>query len=464
MSSRVEIFFKRIAGRKIAFCGVGVTNTPLIKMFLARGFDVTVCDKRSMEALGETGEELVSLGAKMKLGEGYLSGIDADIIFRTPGMRFHLPELEEYRAQGKVVTSEMEIFFELCPAKIIAITGSNGKTTTTTIISKILQAQGHTVYLGGNIGVALMPLIEKLRPEDYVVVELSSFQLISMNQSPDVAVITNITPNHLDMHKDMQEYVDAKRNIYLHQNAFSRTVINSQCPIVSGFAPEVRGELMTFSRMQKPSAGAYCDEEGNLRLVWNGEDTVVMNASEIKIPGWHNVENYLAAICATAGMVSLEAVRSVAREFGGVEHRAEFVREIRGVRWYNDSIATTPSRTISGTLSLYEQKIIIIAGGYDKKIPFDELGPVVCDKVSTLILMGATADAIEKVVRESPNYSEGNPVIVRVSSLEEAVQQADAHAVSGDIVSLCPACASFDMFPNYETRGEMFKEFVHALS
>ncbi len=463
MNYRAAKFFESIKGKRIAFCGVGVTNTPLIKMFCEKGFDVTVCDKRSAESLGEIGNELISCGAVLKTGEDYLDGIDADIIFRTPGMRYFLPQLCEYRRQGKVVTSEMELFFELCEGKTIAITGSNGKTTTTTVISKLLEKQGKKVYLGGNIGVALMPFIDEITKDDFVVVELSSFQLISMRQSPDIAVVTNLSPNHLDMHKDMDEYVDSKKNILLHQNAFSTAIINADCPIVSTFSDLARGNLMQFSRKQMPYNGAYSDEKGDIYYIKNGEKQLVMNKSDIRIPGWHNVENYMAAVCAVAPYVDFETVKAVAREFGGVEHRAEFVRELEGVKYYNDSIATTPSRCISGTLAMYEQKIIMIAGGYDKLIPFDELGPVVCDKVKAIILMGVTADKIEAAVRNAENYAEGNPIIERAASLEEAVNKARLLAVSGDIVSLCPACASFDMFPNYETRGEMFKDYVNDL-
>ncbi len=463
MNLRAAKFFESIKGKRIAFCGVGVTNTPLIKMFCEKGFEVTVCDKRSEEALGEVGKELVACGAVLKTGEDYLDGIEADIIFRTPGMRYYLPQLCEYRRQGKVVTSEMELFFELCEGKTIAITGSNGKTTTTTVISKLLEKQGRKVYLGGNIGVALMPFIDEITEDDFVVVELSSFQLISMRQSPDIAIVTNLSPNHLDMHKDMDEYVDSKKNIMLHQNAFSTAIINADCPIVSKFDELARGRLLKFSRKEIPFNGAYADEKGDIYYIVNGEKQLVMNKSDIRIPGWHNVENYMAAVCAVAPYVDFETVKAVAREFGGVEHRAEFVREKDGVKYYNDSIATTPSRCISGTLAMYEQKIIMIAGGYDKLIPFDELGPVVCDKVKAIVLMGVTADKIEASVRNAENYSEGNPIIARVSSLEEAVNKCRELAEDGDIVSLCPACASFDMFPNYETRGEMFKDYVNKL-
>lgn len=463
MAENVNTFFEKIKGKKVAFCGVGVTNAPLAKMFIEKGCEVTVCDKRSIDQLGDIAQDLKAIGAKLKLGDDYLKNIDADIIFRTPGMRFYTPELEEYRRRGVVVTSEMEVFFELCPAKIIAITGSNGKTTTSSIIAKVLETDGKKVWLGGNIGKALMPDIEKMTAQDWVVCELSSFQLISMRVSPDIALVTNLSPNHLDMHKDMEEYVDAKRNIYQHQNAFGKAVFNADCPIVSTFIGKERGSCLTFSRRQMPYWGSYVDEKGDIFFSDRGNVRRIMNTKDIRIPGMHNVENYLAAISVLSGLVSDESIVETAHLFPGVEHRAEFVRCLDGVSWYNDSIATTPARCICGTLSLYERRIIMIAGGYDKKIPFDELGPVVCEKVSTLILMGATADKIEAAVRSSREFASSGLEIVRVKDMKEAVLAAQERAKDGDIVSLSPACASFDMYPNFEVRGRAYKDIVHSL-
>lgn len=463
MAESINAFFERIRGKKVAFCGIGVTNAPLAKMFIEKGCEVTLCDKRPVEQLGDIAKDLKAIGAKLKLGEDYLKNIDADIIFRTPGMRFHTPELEEYRRRGVVVTSEMEVFFEHCPARIIAITGSNGKTTTSSIIAKMLETDGKRVWLGGNIGKALMPDIEKMTPQDWVVCELSSFQLISMRVSPDIALVTNLSPNHLDMHKDMDEYIDAKRNIYQHQSAFGKAVFNADCPIVSTFIGQERGSCLAFSRRAMPYWGSYVDENGDIWFSDRGNARRIMNMREIRIPGMHNVENYLAAISVLSGIVSDDAIVETAHLFPGVEHRAEFVRCLDGVSWYNDSIATTPARCICGTLSLYDRKIIMIAGGYDKKIPFDELGPVVCKKVSTLILMGATADKIENAVKSCSEYSGSGLEIVRVSDMKEAVLAAQARAKDGDIVSLSPACASFDMYPNFEVRGRAYKELVHSL-
>ena len=451
-------FFRYLKGKTVAFCGVGRTHMPLIKLFQEKGAVVTVRDQRPLEKLGENGEVLQSLGVELRLGEDYLQDLNEDIIFRTPGMRYHLPQLEEARARGCAVTSELELFFRLCPCKIYGVTGSDGKTTTTSIIAEFLKAQGKTVHLGGNIGKPLLPEIESIAPEDVAVVELSSFQLISMRESPDVAVVTNLSPNHLDVHKDMQEYIDAKKNILLHQGALSRTVLNAGNEITAGFAPEVRGDCWMFRRGAPVERGVWCDGEN---IYVHGEK--LLEVSQIKIPGWHNVENYMAAIAAVWGDVEPQTIRHVAETFAGVEHRAEFVRELGGVKYYNDSIATSPTRVISGMLSLFPQKILMIAGGYDKHIPFEPLGPAVCEKVKTLILLGSTAQKIQDAVMAAPQYREGCPEILRVETMEEAVAAAAAHAQPGDIVSLSPACAAFDLYPNFEVRGRHFKEIVNKL-
>ena len=451
-------FFRYLKGKTVAFCGVGRTHMPLIELFQEKGAVVSVRDQRPLEKLGENGEILRSLGVELRLGEDYLQDLNEDIIFRTPGMKYHLPELEEARARGCAVTSELELFFRLCPCKIYGVTGSDGKTTTTSIIAEFLKAQGKTVHLGGNIGKPLLPEIESIAPEDVAVVELSSFQLISMRESPDVAVVTNLSPNHLDVHKDMQEYIDAKKNILLHQGALSRTVLNAGNEITAAFAPEVRGDCWMFRRGARVERGVWCDGEN---IYVHGEK--LLEVSQIKIPGWHNVENYMAAIAAVWGDVEPQTIRHVAETFAGVEHRAEFVRELGGVKYYNDSIATSPTRVISGMLSLFPQKILMIAGGYDKHIPFEPLGPAVCDKVKTLILLGSTAQKIQDAVMAAPQYREGCPEILRVETMEEAVAAAAAHAQPGDIVSLSPACAAFDLYPNFEVRGRHFKEIVNKL-
>ena len=442
-------------------CGIGVSNTPLILDFLSKGARVYACDRRSREQIGELADRIEAAGAVLRLGEGYLDRLEVDIIFRTPGMSFNLPELEAARKRGIAVTSEMEVFFDLCPATIFAVTGSDGKTTTTTLIAKMLEKEGKKVFVGGNIGKPLLPIIEEVTADDFVVVELSSFQLISMRKSPDIAVVTNVAPNHLDIHKDMDEYVEAKKNILLHQNAFSRTVLNADNDITTSFSKYVRGQSLSFS-MEKPlKNGAWLDTDGTLHMAYRGIDVPVMHRSEITVLGDHNVANYLAAISAVWGYVGVDTIRKVAEEFTGVEHRIEFVREVNGVKYFNDSIASSPTRTIAG-LKAFDQKVILIAGGYDKHIPFEPMVPYIIDRVKTLYLCGNTADKIEKAVRADRNYN-GVPEIIRVKDIDEAVSEAHKNAVSGDIVTLSPACASFDAFPNFMARGNHFKELVNKL-
>lgn len=355
MNNLADKFFESIKGKKVGFIGIGTSNLPLIKLFSDKGAVVSAYDKKDFESLGENAVKAKEYGAELVLGEDYLSKLDGDIIFRSPGTPFYRPELVALREKGVVLTSEMEVFFDLCPCKIIAITGSDGKTTTTTIISEFLKASGVNVHLGGNIGKPLLPEIESIKEDDVAVVELSSFQLISMRKSPDVAVVTNLAPNHLDIHKDMQEYVDSKKNIVLHQNAFSKAVLNLDNDIANSFSNSVRGQLAKFSVKQSIENGAFLDGTTVCYSDY-GKVTKIMDIKDIKIPGMHNVENYLAAISAVWGMVDVETIKAVAKTFGGVEHRAEFVREYNGVKYYNDSIASSPTRTALGTLSLYDEK------------------------------------------------------------------------------------------------------------
>lgn len=454
-------FFSQLKGKKIAMCGIGVSNTPLILNFLKQGARVIACDRRERELIGNIADELEAAGAELKLGEGYLENLEVDIIFRTPGMNFHLPELERARKRGIAVTSEMEVFFDLCPATIFAVTGSDGKTTTTTLIAKMLEAEGKRVFVGGNIGTPLLPEIENITADDFVVAELSSFQLISMRKSPDVAVVTNVAPNHLDVHKDMDEYVQAKKNILLHQNAFSRTILNRDNDITEDFRKDVRGQSLGFSMSRRLNNGAWLDDDGMLHMAYRGIDVPVVDRKEIRILGDHNVENYLTAIAAVWGYVGVDNICKVAREFGGVEHRIEFVREVDGVKYYNDSIASSPTRTIAG-LKAFDQKVILIAGGYDKHIPFEPLMPYLVERVKTLYLCGDTADKIENCLKNYAGY-DSSPEIVRVNDIAEAVAKAHASAQSGDIVTLSPACASFDAYPNFVARGNHFKQLVNEL-
>lgn len=462
--TKAQRFFSDIKNKRVAFIGTGVSHLELIKVFLTKGIDVVVCDKKDEDHFDENiYEELSSKGAEFSLGENYLDEIfNCDIVFRTPGMYYNNEILTKARKQGVVITSEMEVFFDLCPCKIYGVTGSDGKTTSTTLISEFLKAEGKRVHLGGNIGKALLPLVETMAETDVAVVELSSFQLISMRKSPDVAVITNISPNHLDVHGTMAEYIDAKCNLIRHQNAFSRTVLNYDNEETMKLSDMVRGKSVNFSLSSEVETGSFLRKDGVLCYKEKSIITEIIHKDEIRIPGIHNVDNYLTAIAAVWGNVSVESIVKVAKNFGGVEHRIEFVREIDGVRWYNDSIATSPTRVIAG-LNSFNRKIIVIAGGYDKKIPFEPLAKPVNERVKILILMGATAEKIEKAVTDCPYYPESGLKIVHVKSMEEAVMTANKLADDGDIVSLSPACASFDMYPMFEARGNHFKKLVNEL-
>ncbi len=462
---KIDRFFNDIKGKKVAFCGIGRSNIPLIKMFYNKGIKkIIACDAKSKDDLVNELNDLEGFNIEFNLGKNYLELSDADIIFRTPGLNFNNEYLKRYRSEGRIVTSEMELFFDLCPCRTIAITGSDGKTTTTSIIYNMLKKQGENVFLGGNLGMPLLNRIEEIQENDFAVVELSSFQLISMRKSPDISVITNIAPNHLDVHKSMDEYISAKKNIFLHQGAFDKTVINIDNEIVKGFADETRARVFSFSMDEREiNNGAYLDKNNDIYLCTDGKPHFVMNADEIKIIGRHNIENYLSAICAVSDYVSIENMREIAREFNGVEHRIEFVKEIEGVKYYNDAIATSPTRAIKGTLSLYDRKIIMIAGGYDKQIPFEDLGPVICDKVKLLILMGDTAEKIENSVRNSKNYNKDDINIIKVSNMKEAIDVSRKYSKPGDIVSLCPACASFGLYKDFVEKGNDFKQIVNNL-
>ena len=462
--TKAQQYFNSIKDKRVAFIGVGVSHTDLIKVFLSKGINVVICDKNEEEDFDSVlMEEFAARGCEFSLGKNYLDEIfNCDIVFRTPGMYYNHPTIIEARKKGIVITSEMETFFDLCPCKIYALTGSDGKTTTTTLVSEFLKAEGKRVHLGGNIGKALLPLVETISPTDVAVCELSSFQLISMRESPDVAGITNIRPNHLNVHGTMEEYTQAKCNILYHQNAYSRAVLNLDDEVTRGLSDLVRGKLAYFSIKQKPENGAFLREDGMLCYNEWGKVTEYVHMKDIRIPGMHNVEDYLTAIAMTYGEVKPETVAKTAREFGGVEHRIEFVRELDGVKYYNNSIASSPTRVLA-CLAAFDQKQIMIQGGSDKGISFDPMAAPICDKVKVLILMGETAEKIRAAVTSAPNYDENNIKIFMVKDMAEAVKTARENAVAGDIVSLSPACASFDMYRMFEERGNHFKQLVNEL-
>ena len=447
MSSKFSKFLEYVRGRRIAVAGMGVSNTPLIRLLLDAGAFVTVCDKKEYDALDAAlRDEFKARGAEFQTGEDYLEGLDHELIFKTPGMRPDMPELNAARARGSVVTSEMDVFMHVCPAHIIGVTGSDGKTTTTTVIYELLKAAGKTCYIGGNIGNPLLDRAGDMREDDWAVLELSSFQLMTMTRSPEISVITNLAPNHLDVHTSMQEYTDAKRNIYLYRPEGGRVVLNADNDVTRALSDEVGEDCVLFSRREVLPDGV----KGELVF------------TSLTIQGVHNVDNYMAAIAAVGDIVPDEVIRRVAAEFSGVVHRMELVREKDGVKYYNDSIASSPSRTIAGLRAL-GTKVILIAGGYDKHIPFDVLGPEAVKYVKRLILVGATTPKIRAAVEAADGYSPESLPIHEVKTMDEAVMTASEYAVRGDIVTLSPACASFDLYVNFAARGEHFKELVNAL-
>ena len=454
-----EEYLSSLQNKTVAVIGIGVSNQPLIRLLLERGIAVTACDKKNRETLGIVAEQLEANGCRLRLGEAYLDGLTEDVIFRTPGMRPDLPQLAAAVSRGSVLTSEMEVFFEVCPCPKIAVTGSDGKTTTTTIIAELLKRAGKTVHLGGNIGHPLLAETGKMKPEDVAVLELSSFQLMTMTHSPHIAVVTNLAPNHLDVHKDFQEYIDAKENIFTHQSAKDIAVFNADNPYTLEEASRAVGRARLFSRKKELEDGVFLRGDAVIAR-HNGEERQVMTTADIKLPGVHNTENYMAAIAAVDGLVPDGIIRDFAREFGGVEHRIELIRTRNGVRWYNDSIASSPSRTIAG-LNSFKEKVILIAGGKDKGISYDALGPVINDHVKLLILCGATAGVIRRVTEQAANYD--GLEIVDVEDYHQAVALAGSRAQEGDVVILSPASTSFDRFANFMERGRVFKDIVNGL-
>ena len=452
-------FKEFIKNKKVAVVGIGVSNIPLINFLVELEAKVTAFDMKNESELGEVAKGFKDKGVKLELGEGYLDRLTGfEVVFKTPSMRIDCEALVRAKEEGAYITSEIEEFVRYTKGKIFAITGSDGKTTTTTITSELLKAEGYTTWVGGNIGTPLFAEIEKIKDEDKVVLELSSFQLMTMDCPVDIAIVTNVTPNHLDMHKDMEEYVEAKKNVFKYQDENGILIINDENYITKTLDKEAKGKVYRFSSVKTEGEDAYY-KDGALYL--DGKE--VCKKENIIIKGMHNVENYLAAFLAVKDDVKIETMKKVAETFGGVEHRCEFVRELDGVSYYNDSIASSPTRTVAG-LKAFEKPVILLAGGYDKKIPFEPLANEGCEKIKALVLFGLTKYKIQdafKKLEEERNIS--IPTYI-VDSLEEAVNKAREISEEGDKVTLSPACASFDMFKNFMIRGNKFKELVNNLN
>ncbi len=472
-----QALIEKIKSSHCSLLGLGVTGRALIGFLLQIGVSrITVHDKKSPEELGPEALAYAEQGIRFVTGENYLSDIEGDVIFRSPGIRDDNEAILRATARGAYLTSEMELFFALTPATVIGITGSDGKTTTTTLCAKMLEQElsdrgsGARVYLGGNIGTPLLPYVMQMTEQDFAVVELSSFQLKTVKQAPDRAVITNLSPNHLDWHADMEEYIESKFNIC--RRGEGRLVTNGENEITRRLAERKGSAVTLFSSVHSDHetvtqgvAGrrSVFERDGEILLSDGTVERVMLKTSDIKLIGRHNVENYMAAIGVLDGLVSSESVRKVARTFGGVEHRLEFVRTHEGVSYYNSSIDTSPTRT-AAALSALSQKPIVICGGYDKHIPFDTLGDTLCQRAKGVVLTGATAQVIRAAIEASAYYAKSGLEVVYTSDFEQAVSLARQMAREGDIVILSPACASFDAFPNFAQRGNTFKRIVNSMN
>ena len=451
-------FKEFIKGKKVGVVGIGVSNIPLIHFLVELKAVVTAFDKKTYGLLGHVATDFEKNGVKLILGENYLDDLTGfDVIFKTPSIRIDIPALLKAKEEGTYITSEMEEFIKYCPAKTFGVTGSDGKTTTTTIIYNILKTEGYKTWVGGNIGTPLFANIEEISKDDKVVLELSSFQLMTMTVSTDVAIVTNLSPNHLDIHKDIKEYIDAKKNIFKYQTKDDLIILNKDDVLTYELRKEITGKIKYFSVRENLVDGA-CFHNDSL-FIMNKE---VCNLDEIKLKGMHNVQNLLTAFCAVEDEVSVASMREVATTFIGVPHRGEFVREVDGVKYYNDSIASSPSRTIA-SLKAFEKPVILIAGGYDKQIPFEPLAEEGYLNIKTLILVGATKYKIKEVFECVLKTKKMSLEIILAENFNEAIYKAKEVASPGDIVTMSPACASFDMFENFEVRGNKYKEIIMAL-
>lgn len=453
----------------VAVLGFGISNRPLVEYLLKKGCKINVRDAKDASALGEDYIRMKEAGVNFILGENYLSDIYEDVIFRSPGIRPDMGDIGKAIKRGALLTSEMEYFLSLTKAYVIAITGSDGKTTTTTLTYKLLEEEfkdtDRRVYVGGNIGRPLLPLVEEMTENDFAVIELSSFQLQTMkNARIRRAVITNITPNHLNWHTDMEEYSEAKANIFAGETVEKLTV-NAFDDRTRTYGLSFPNDTDFFSYKNIPDecrSGRSVIEVIDGVMYYNSsvEKKAIVNVSDIKLPGAHNVENYMAAISATFGFVSCETVFKVAKSFGGVEHRLEFVRELDNVKYYNSSIDSSPTRT-AAALSALKEKPIVICGGYDKNIPFEPLAKALIDRAKAVVLTGATRNKILQALKCSEDFSDKNLRVYTEPDFYNAVLKAKEIAESGDTVLLSPACASFDAFPNFEVRGNTFKKIVN---
>lgn len=463
INRKLEEFNKYISNKKIAIIGIGVSNIPLLDYFHQNNAKVTIFDRKTLDILdNKVVEKISKYNIDYSLGENYLSKLSGfDIIFRSPSCRPDTKELVEEAKHGAIITSEIEMLIKLCPGTVIGITGSDGKTTTTSLTYAILKEKGYDCYLGGNIGIPLFTKLNEMTPESIVVLELSSFQLMNMEISPNISVINNISPNHLDIHKSYEEYIDCKKNIFKHQSSDGIVVLNADNEITNKMKSEANGKVIMFSSKQRLDNGVIYDNK-TIKSCEDGLRRHVIDVKNVKLRGIHNYENICAAIAATSSLVDIDTQIKAITKFAGVEHRLEFIREINGVKWYNDSIGTSPSRTIAG-LNSFDEKIVLIAGGYDKHLDYTPIAKPIVENVSALILVGATTEKIYEAVTKELKAQNKDMPIVKCTTLEETISIANKIAKPGEVVLFSPASASFDMFKNFAERGDLFKKLVNNI-
>ncbi len=463
-NKKLEEFNNFIRYRKVAVIGLGVSNIPLLDYLFDKKAKVTVFDEKEIDKIPKNiMNKLTAYSFDYYLGKDCLKYLkNFVLIFRSPSCLPNRIELQEELDRGAIVTTEIEMLMKMCPCPIIGVTGSEGKTTTTSMIHDILVEGGYNTYLGGNIGTPLFTKLNKMKPEDVVVLELSSFQLMDMQVSPQTAVITNITPNHLNIHTDYAEYIDAKKNIYRYQNEDGVVILNYDNKITKKMKKEAKGKVVYFSSKTRLDNG-YIVEENTVKECENKLRKHIVYGDEIKLKGIHNFENICAAVAATKSFVKQETVEKTLKKFKPIEHRLEFVREINKVEWYNDSASSSPTRTIAGLKAFPNKKIVLIAGGSDKDLDYRPIAKPIMEKVSELILIGETSRKIEMAVEREIRKQGKNINIYKCKSLKEAVNKAKVVAQPKQIVLFSPASASFDMFKNAYDRGNKFKKMVENL-
>lgn len=461
-NEKLEKFEKTLSNQKIAVIGLGVSNIPLIDYLFNNHADVSVFDDREEEKLSkEVISKIKSYGFKQYLGARNLENLKGfDLIFRSPSCLPTKPELVKEANRGAIITTEIEQLMKLAPCKIIGITGSDGKTTTTTLTAEVLKKAGYTVHVGGNIGIPLFTKLNEINPEDIIVLELSSFQLMNMQISPDIAAITNITPNHLNVHKDYQEYIDAKKNIFKYQNENGILVLNADNEITNSCKDEANGKVIMFSSKQKLENGFIVDEDGIIKECNDGIRRHILDTKDMKLKGMHNFQNACTVLALTKGLVDTDDAAETIKEFSGVSHRQEYVRTVDGVEWYNDSASTSPTRGISALNAFRDREIVLIAGGADKNLDYTPIGKPIVDNVKCLILIGQTANKIYEAVKKELEHQHRKMDIHMCETFEQSMELAKRIAKPGQIVLFSPASTSFDMFKDMYDRGDQFKDMV----